>query len=54
MINTAKVEIRSNAILSELDCFGLNLIHQLRLAGAGQIISVNLNERAVQVSLTLK
>ncbi len=43
MINTAKVEIGSRAIVFGLGGIGLNVIQGLRLAGADQIVGVDLN-----------
>jgi len=43
VINTAKVEIGSRAIVFGLGGIGLNVIQGLRLAGADQIIGVDLN-----------
>lgn len=44
VINTAKVEIGSRAIVFGLGGIGLNVIQGLRLAGAEQIVGVDLNE----------
>src|SRR5688572_7136333 len=44
VINTAKVEIGSTAIVFGLGGIGLNVIQGLRLAGASQIVGVDLNE----------
>ena len=44
VINTAKVEIGSRAIVFGLGGIGLNVIQGLRLAGADQIVGVDLNE----------
>ena len=43
MLNTAKVEIGSRAIVFGLGGIGLNVIQGLRLAGADQIVGVDLN-----------
>ena len=43
VINTAKVEIGATAIVFGLGGIGLNVIQGLRLAGAGMIIGVDLN-----------
>ncbi len=43
VINTAKVEEGSNAIVFGLGGIGLNVIQGLRLAGADQIVGVDLN-----------
>jgi len=43
VINTAKVEIGSRAIVFGLGGIGLNVIQGLRLAGADQIVGVDLN-----------
>jgi S-(hydroxymethyl)glutathione dehydrogenase/alcohol dehydrogenase len=43
VINTAKVEIGSKAIVFGLGGIGLNVIQGLRLAGADQIVGVDLN-----------
>src|SRR5688500_9928084 len=44
VINTAKVEIGSTAIVFGLGGIGLDVIQGLRLAGASQIVGVDLNE----------
>ncbi|MGR3540034.1 MAG: S-(hydroxymethyl)glutathione dehydrogenase/class III alcohol dehydrogenase [Hasllibacter sp.] len=44
VINTAKVEIGSRAVVFGLGGIGLNVIQGLRLAGADQIVGVDLNE----------
>ena len=51
VINTAKVEIGSRAIVFGLGGIGLNVIQGLRLAGADQIVGVDLNndKRAMAV-----
>ncbi len=43
VINTAKVEIGSRAVVFGLGGIGLNVIQGLRLAGADQIVGVDLN-----------
>ncbi|TYC50938.1 S-(hydroxymethyl)glutathione dehydrogenase/class III alcohol dehydrogenase [Rhodobacterales bacterium] len=43
VINTAKVEVGSRAIVFGLGGIGLNVIQGLRLAGADQIVGVDLN-----------
>jgi S-(hydroxymethyl)glutathione dehydrogenase / alcohol dehydrogenase len=43
VINTAKVEVGSNAIVFGLGGIGLNVIQGLRLAGANMIVGVDLN-----------
>ena len=44
VINTAKVEIGSTGIVFGLGGIGLNVIQGLRLAGADQIVGVDLND----------
>lgn len=44
VLNTAKVEIGSRAIVFGLGGIGLNVIQGLRLAGADQIVGVDLND----------
>ncbi len=44
VINTAKVEVGSNCVVFGLGGIGLNVIQGLRLAGANQIIGVDLND----------
>lgn len=44
VINTAKVEIGSKAIVFGLGGIGLNVIQGLRLAGADQIVGVDIND----------
>ena len=44
VINTAKVEIGSRAIVFGLGGIGLNVVQGLRLAGADQIVGVDLND----------
>ena len=43
VMNTAKVEIGSRAIVFGLGGIGLNVIQGLKLAGADQIVGVDLN-----------
>ena len=50
VINTAKVEIGSRAIVFGLGGIGLNVIHGLRLAGADQIVGVDLNPDKVEMA----
>jgi S-(hydroxymethyl)glutathione dehydrogenase/alcohol dehydrogenase len=50
VINTAKVEIGSTAIVFGLGGIGLNVIQGLRLAGADQIVGVDLNEGKVEMA----
>ena len=49
VINTAKVEIGSRAIVFGLGGIGLNVIQGLRLAGADQIVGVDLNAGKVEM-----
>ena len=49
VINTAKVEIGSRAIVFGLGGIGLNVIQGLRLAGADQIVGVDLNDSKAQM-----
>ena len=49
VINTAKVEIGSRAIVFGLGGIGLNVIQGLRLAGADQIVGVDLNDGKVEM-----
>ena len=44
VINTAKVEIGARCIVFGLGGIGLNVIQGLRLAGADQIVGVDLND----------
>ena len=44
VINTAKVEIGSRAIVFGLGDIGLHVIQGLRLAGADQIVGVDVNQ----------
>ena len=50
VINTAKVEIGSRAIVFGLGGIGLNVIQGLRLAGADQIVGVDLNPDKVEMA----
>ena len=50
VINTAKVEIGSTGVVFGLGGIGLNVIQGLRLAGADQIIGVDLNEGKVEMA----
>ncbi len=50
VINTAKVEIGSRAIVFGLGGIGLNVIQGLRLAGADQIVGVDLNPGKVPMA----
>ena len=50
VINTAKVEIGSRAIVFGLGGIGLNVIQGLRLAGADQIVGVDLNIGKVEMA----
>ena len=50
VINTAKVEIGSRAIVFGLGGIGLNVIQGLRLAGADQIVGVDLNASKVEMA----
>jgi len=50
VINTAKVEIGSRAIVFGLGGIGLNVIQGLRLAGADQIVGVDLNPGKVDMA----
>ena len=50
VINTAKVEIGSRAIVFGLGGIGLNVIQGLRLAGADQIVGVDLNPSKVTMA----
>ena len=49
VINTAKVEIGSRAIVFGLGGIGLNVIQGLRLAGADQIVGVDLNDAKAEM-----
>lgn len=50
VINTAKAEIGSRAIVFGLGGIGLNVIQGLRLAGADQIVGVDLNPGKVEMA----
>ena len=50
VINTAKVEIGSRAVVFGLGGIGLNVIHGLRLAGANQIVGVDLNPGRIEMA----
>ena len=50
VINTAKAEIGSRAIVFGLGGIGLNVIQGLRLAGADQIVGVDLNPAKVEMA----
>ncbi len=50
VINTAKVEIGSRAIVFGLGGIGLNVIQGLRHAGADQIVGVDLNDDKVEMA----
>ncbi|MCK0168632.1 S-(hydroxymethyl)glutathione dehydrogenase/class III alcohol dehydrogenase [Jannaschia sp. S6380] len=50
VINTAKVEIGSRAIVFGLGGIGLNVIQGLRLAGAHQIVGVDINPSKVDMA----
>ena len=50
VINTAKVEIGSRAIVFGLGGIGLNVIQGLRLAGADQIVGVDINPSKVPMA----
>jgi S-(hydroxymethyl)glutathione dehydrogenase/alcohol dehydrogenase len=50
VINTAKVELGSTAIVFGLGGIGLNVIQGLRLAGAKQIVGVDLNPGKVEMA----
>ena len=50
VINTAKVEIGSKRIVFGLGGIGLNVIQGLRLAGADQIVGVDLNPGKVEMA----
>ena len=50
VINTAKVEIGSKAIVFGLGGIGLNVIQGLRLAGADMIVGVDLNPGKVEMA----
>ncbi|MCI2395480.1 S-(hydroxymethyl)glutathione dehydrogenase/class III alcohol dehydrogenase [Aliiroseovarius sediminis] len=50
VINTAKVEIGSTAIVFGLGGIGLNVLQGLRLAGADQIVGVDLNDSKIEMA----
>lgn len=50
VINTAKVEIGSRAIVFGLGGIGLNVLQGLRLAGADQIVGVDLNDSKIEMA----
>ena len=50
VINTAKVEIGSRAVVFGLGGIGLNVIQGLRLAGANQIVGVDLNPGRIEMA----
>ena len=50
VINTAKVEIGARAVVFGLGGIGLNVIQGLRLAGADQIVGVDLNPSKVEMA----
>lgn len=50
VINTAKVEIGSTAIVFGLGGIGLNVIQGLRLAGADQIVGVDINPNKIEMA----
>ncbi|MDB3921623.1 S-(hydroxymethyl)glutathione dehydrogenase/class III alcohol dehydrogenase [Paracoccaceae bacterium] len=50
VINTAKVEIGSTGVVFGLGGIGLNVIQGLRIAGADQIVGVDLNEGKVEMA----
>jgi len=50
VINTAKVEIGSKAIVFGLGGIGLNVLQGLRLAGADMIVGVDLNPSKVEMA----
>jgi S-(hydroxymethyl)glutathione dehydrogenase/alcohol dehydrogenase len=50
VINTAKVEIGSRTIVFGLGGIGLNVIQGLRLAGADQIVGVDLNPQKTEMA----
>ncbi|CRK75022.1 MULTISPECIES: S-(hydroxymethyl)glutathione dehydrogenase/class III alcohol dehydrogenase [Nereida] len=50
VINTAKAEIGSRAIVFGLGGIGLNVIQGLRLAGADQIVGVDINPSKVEMA----
>ena len=50
VMNTAKVEIGSTAIVFGLGGIGLNVIQGLRLAGADQIVGVDINPNKIEMA----
>ncbi len=50
VINTAKVEIGSRAVVFGLGGIGLNVIQGLRMAGADQIVGVDLNPGKIEMA----
>ncbi|MAR18365.1 S-(hydroxymethyl)glutathione dehydrogenase/class III alcohol dehydrogenase [Paracoccaceae bacterium] len=50
VINTAKVEIGSTSIVFGLGGIGLNVVQGLRLAGADQIVGVDINDSKVDMA----
>mgnify|MGYP001949175553 CR=1 FL=1 len=50
VINTAKVEIGSRAIVFGLGGIGLNVIQGLRMAGASQIVGVDIDPQKVEMA----
>jgi S-(hydroxymethyl)glutathione dehydrogenase/alcohol dehydrogenase len=50
VINTAKVEIGSRAIVFGLGGIGLNVLQGLRLAGADQIVGVDINPGRIEMA----
>ena len=50
VMNTAKVEVGSRCVVFGLGGIGLNVIQGLRLAGADQIVGVDLNPGKVQMA----
>jgi S-(hydroxymethyl)glutathione dehydrogenase/alcohol dehydrogenase len=51
VINTAKVEIGSTAIVFGLGGIGLNVVQGLRLAGADKIVGVDLNDSKIDMAI---
>jgi len=50
VINTAKVELGSTAIVFGLGGIGLNVVQGLRLAGADQIVGVDMNDGKIEMA----
>ncbi|MAB02423.1 MAG: S-(hydroxymethyl)glutathione dehydrogenase/class III alcohol dehydrogenase [Rhodobacteraceae bacterium] len=50
VLNTAKVEVGSRGIVFGLGGIGLNVIQGLRLAGADQIVGVDLNDDKIEMA----